>query len=370
MRIIHTADLHLDSRMESNLDPLMAKERRGELLDTFSRMLAFAADNEVSVIIIAGDLFDKLHVRKSAKKRVLEEIITHPDIDFLYLLGNHDRTDFLSDLEENDIPANLKRFKKDSWIAYTYGDVVISGRELSDDNYKSISVNLILDGSKCNIVTLHGQESDYVGRDRTHIVSIPSFRNKNIDYLALGHIHSYKCQRLDDRGEYCYSGCLEGRGFDECGSKGFVLIDIDDETLSLTHSFIPFALRELHEITVSVNETMNMPDIIDAITESAKAFAKVPKESLPLVKIVLNGVTDIDFDIDCDRIANVFKDKFYFVKVVDETSTRINYDDFAGDRSLKGEFVRLLSGEDMAEEERSEIIELGIRAILGDEIEE
>lgn len=364
MKIIHTADLHLDSKLESNLDPSMARERRGELLDTFSRMVSYASDNGVSVIIIAGDLFDKLHVRKSAKKRVLEEILTHPDIDFLYLLGNHDKNDFLSDLDEDKIPVNLKRFKEDSWTAYTYGNVVISGRELSDDNYKTISVNLILDESKCNIVTLHGQESDYVGRDRTHIVSIPSFKNKHIDYMALGHIHSYKCQKLDERGVYCYSGCLEGRGFDECGDKGFVLIDVDDNDLSITHTFVSFAFRRMYEVNVSVSEDMNMPDVIDAVSSSTQ---DIPDNSM--VRILLNGMTDIDFDVDCDRIVNIFKDKFYFIKVVDHTGTRINYDDFAGDRSLKGEFVRLLRQEDIPEDERAEIIELGIRAILGDEIE-
>ena len=35
MKIIHCADLHLDSKMESNLDREAASMRRDELLDTF-----------------------------------------------------------------------------------------------------------------------------------------------------------------------------------------------------------------------------------------------------------------------------------------------------------------------------------------------
>ena len=57
------------------------------------------------------------------------------------------------------------------------------------------------------------------------------FKDLNIDYLALGHIHSYKCHKLDKRGVYCYSGCLEGRGFDECGDKGFVLLETEEDRL-------------------------------------------------------------------------------------------------------------------------------------------
>ena len=53
-------------------------------------------------------------------------------------------------------------------------------------------------------------------------IEVYELKNKNIDYLALGHVHKYKMEKLDNRGIYCYSGCLEGRGFDECGDKGCV----------------------------------------------------------------------------------------------------------------------------------------------------
>ena len=90
MKIIHCADLHLDSKMESNLDREAASMRRDELLDTFERMVAYAVQQEVRVIIIAGDLFDKPNVRKVARNRVLDQIRNHPQIDFCYIRGNHD----------------------------------------------------------------------------------------------------------------------------------------------------------------------------------------------------------------------------------------------------------------------------------------
>ena len=39
MKIIHTADLHFDSKLETNLDALKAKDRKKELLSTFERMV-------------------------------------------------------------------------------------------------------------------------------------------------------------------------------------------------------------------------------------------------------------------------------------------------------------------------------------------
>ena len=43
-------------------------------------------------------------------------------------------------------------------------------------------------------------------------------------FQALGHLHAYQSEQLgSDGGVYCYPGCLEGRGFDECGEKGVYL---------------------------------------------------------------------------------------------------------------------------------------------------
>ena len=58
MKLIHCADLHFDSKLNANLSQESAKERRAELLDTFVRMVAYAKENAVEAILIAGDLFD------------------------------------------------------------------------------------------------------------------------------------------------------------------------------------------------------------------------------------------------------------------------------------------------------------------------
>ena len=47
MKLIHCADLHLDSRMESGLPPEKARERRMELLHTFTKMVDMAAEDGV-----------------------------------------------------------------------------------------------------------------------------------------------------------------------------------------------------------------------------------------------------------------------------------------------------------------------------------
>ena len=46
MRIIHCADLHLDSKMTANLSKEQARDRKGEILRTFGRMVEYAKISE------------------------------------------------------------------------------------------------------------------------------------------------------------------------------------------------------------------------------------------------------------------------------------------------------------------------------------
>lgn len=362
MRIIHCADLHLDSKMTANLTKEQAKERKMEILNTFTRMVDYASENQIEVILIAGDLFDTRNVSATARNAVRDAIEMHPQIDFLYLKGNHDNDNFLSRLEE--IPQNLKLFS-DTWKSYRYGSVVITGLELNRENQITAYNSLVLSQDDYNIVTLHGQDSTYGVKDKAEVIAISELKNKNIDYLALGHVHGYKKEQLDARGTYCYSGCLEGRGFDECKDKGFVVLDVDENTHQMTHTFIPFANRQLYTLDVDVTDCMTSK-------EAAERMEQVSNEngisSRSLVKFVLVGNVDIECEMNLEYLAQLFQGKFYFEKVSDHTSLKIDYSDYEKDESLKGEFIRMVSNSDLDEQKKSEIIRCGIQALSGEDI--
>lgn len=357
MKIIHCSDLHLDSKMETNLDKEKARQRKNEILLSFQRMIDFANENDVKIIIIAGDLFDKNKVSVKAKNIVKDVILAHPNIDFIYLKGNHDEESFIID----EIPENLKMFNGNNWENYRYENIVISGIEFGEkDNYE-IYKTLMLNQNDFNIVVLHGQEANYVDKkDKTEIINLKELKNKNIDYLALGHIHKYKVEKLDSRGSYCYSGCLEGRGFDECGDKGFVLLNIENNKIDT--KFIKNSIRNLEEIEIDITDTLTTTEVEMKIDVKIK---NIPRENL--IKIVLTGKVDINSERDIDYLLKKYNDEFYFIKIYDKTTLKINYMDYENDASLKGEFIRMVLNEKLTEEEKKQIIMTGIRALSGEE---
>ncbi len=364
MKIIHCADLHLDSRMTAYLSKEQAKERKNEILRTFIHMVDYAQANEVRAILIAGDLFDTRNVSATVRNTVRDAILSHPGIDFLYLRGNHDNDNFLAKLDE--IPKNLKLFGSE-WVSYAYegGQVTVAGLELSAENQSCAYNALVLPHDSYNIVMLHGQAGAYRNKDHAEAISLSDLKNKNIDYLALGHVHSYQCDRLDARGIYCYPGCLEGRGFDECGSKGFVLLDIDVDAHTAESKFISCSARTLYTLSVDITGAMTTNDAARKIEEEINRNHFV---SGSLVKIVLCGELDVECELNLDYLSELFADYYYYVRLENGTRLHVNYRDYEKDESLKGEFVRMVLSSELSENEKSEVIRCGIMALSGEEI--
>ena len=353
MKLIHCADIHLDSPLETNLPHEKARQRRNEICASFVRMTQYAKKNGVCAVLICGDLFDGMRVYDATVSAVLSAIKEAPEIKFFCLRGNHDEDS--AAFRTRKLPENLVTFRDDPQ-SFEIGDIVISGIEpkSGDDFYEK----LVLSPEKFNIVMLHGQVSP---APADGCLCLSKLRGRNIDYLALGHIHSYKSESLDGRGAWCYSGCLEGRGFDECGEKGFVLLDIENGVSK--REFVPFASRTLHEIRADISGLREFPDILSA---ALKASGKI--DSGDLVKLVLTGECAPDAQKDMPRLLDILSEKFYFAKIKDETSLPVP-DDIENEISLRGAFIReVMAADGLLDREKESIIRLGLDALYGREL--
>ena len=348
MKFIHCSDIHLDSKMERNLTAAQARERNAEVCATFARMAAFAAQQDVTAVLMAGDLFDTQRATAQTVGFVLDTIRNVPNVDFLYLRGNHD----VSAFEGWDLPENFKTFG-DGWTYHRYGEVVIAGME-QEPAYDALN----LPEDTVNIVTLHGQISTQPGEE---LIALPLLKRKNIDYLALGHIHSYQTGKLDDRGTWCYCGCLEGRGFDELGAKGFVLVNVENKNVS--HEFVPFARRTLEEVSVDITDLVTVSQILAAAEEACEG---IPAENL--VKVTLTGTYSLETQKDLQFLKKMLEGRFWFLKIKDESRLEIEKESYEHDLSLKGEFIRTVLASDLPQADKDRIICAGLEALRGEEI--
>ena len=352
-KFIHCADVHLGSKMESKLPKEKADERRAEVRKTFHRMVEYAKREGVRAILLSGDVFDSDRPLKRDKEFFYDVVKGNPNIDFLYLRGNHDGKESYTEAGL----SNLKTFSAE-WTGYDYDGVYICGLEISRENAQSLYSTLKLDKDKKNLVMLHGNVESTMGVDKVHVGKLA---DKNIDYLALGHIHSHSENKLDDRGRYAFSGCLEGRGFDEMGEKGFVLLEVDGAVKS---TFIPFAQRTIHECSVDVTGTENGYQAYHAVKTQVQF---IPAD---LYRIKLEGEIAYESETLEKEVERLLETECYFTSVKNGTVRKINPTAYEGDASLRGEFVRgVLAKTDMDEARKREIITLGLKVLAGEEVE-
>lgn len=347
MKIIHCADLHLGSQMKKFLD-VKADERRREIRSTFERTVAYAKDNGIKAILLSGDVFDSDRPFKKDKEYFYSVVKLNPEIDFYYLRGNHDsREGYIEEI------GNLKIFT-DSWSYYDLGEgVTVAGLEISSGNCLSMYSSLSLPAGGVNIVMLHGNFGDDTGDG---LINKLKLRDKNIDYLALGHIHSFKSEKIDDRGTAVYSGCLEGRGFDEVGVKGFVIYD----TSKKEYEFKPFAYRTVEECDVDITGAQDLYEAARKI----KSLVSVDKNNL--LRINLTGTVNRIDENFAKEIEGELPGFCYCVSVKDKTRLKIDYSALQDSKSLKGEFLRcVMADEELDDDERQKISDLGLKALSG-----
>ena len=344
MKMIHCGDIHLESPLSTNFDHATALKRRNELLVSFVRMVKYAADNSISAVLIAGDIFDTPEVSRETLAIVMACIIKNPAITFVYLPGNHEKDVLLKAFSER--PANLKVFSADQKM-FIVENVVVAHAERPEELPQLYPGDM-------NIVMYHGEMNE--GR-------IKAWAGKNINYMALGHYHSYSEGIIDARGTYCYSGCLEGRGFDECGPKGFVLLDFENNNLN--RYFIPSAVRTIHEIIIDVT---NLKGIEKIDEEIEKRVDDLSREDM--LKIVLKGSYLAGDSINTDFLQQRYNSMFFAVRV-DASGIKLDMPekDYRLDKSLKGEFIRqVMSSTELSEAQKQIVVDMGLHALAGERI--
>ncbi len=356
MKFIHTGDLHLSSPMDSKFSSLLARQRKEELFECFQRLSDYAVTNEVTAILLCGDVFDSKTPPAKDVSRFFDIIKSHNSIDYIYIAGNHDEK-FLG---QTDLPKNFKTFGE-TWGYYTYGETDIYGVSITANNFDKIYGELQPVCGRKNIVLLHGQIKESRNVTKPEEIALPLLAEKSIDYLALGHIHSFKKGKLSRQGIYCYCGCPEGRGYDECGEKGFVLLTVN-ETIQV--KFVPFAKRTVQLAKVNISSAETTDDVLSLI---GSALSTVQKEDL--VRVLLTGSRSPDFHPDKKRIEEKLRHSFFHASVKDETVLTIDPRIFPKG-SLEEAFYRTVMSEvRLTEQEMDAILTIGLSALQGEEAE-
>lgn len=268
MRILHFSDVHIGVENYGRPDPETGLSTRlADFLDTLDEVVDYALENKVDLALFCGDAYksrdpSQTHQREFAK-RIAK--LSSSGIPVFMVVGNHDmpftasranaleifRTLDVSNVHTGDTLDVYRVNTPSGPIQVLAVPWIRRSTFLSRDNTRGMTPDQLNDAIQSAMTDLirgkaesldpaipavlaghvsvsqartSSEQTMMLGRD--HVLLMSAVALPQLDYVALGHIHSR--QELETSPPVIYSGSLQRVDFgEEKDDKGFYIVDID-----------------------------------------------------------------------------------------------------------------------------------------------
>jgi len=374
LKFIHCADLHIDGQVSAGTRELSAVLKK-ELFSILERICAEAEKREASLVLIAGDLFDRANVSRESADAVLNCFRAHPDLDFVISPGNHDHAAEGGIYKKAEFPPNVRVFLKDepqkisfkSLGADVYGYAFTAP---TMEKYPFAGVRPE-DVERINLLLAHGDI--YSVLSPYCPISTKDLSESGFDYIALGHVHQSEGIEKLGQSYYGYSGTPMGHDFGECGIKGVYCCELEKEegicrlkTEKIVISPYHFESEELDVSGCGDNES---------ICERIEAFLKDKGYGEhTLLRLKLKGRIPIDVKVSpaliCGRINGTA-----YLELSDGTLPLYDEKELKADPTVRGVFFekllpKLEEGSPEERETAALALRYGLAALSGNSLTE
>lgn len=287
MRILHTADLHLDSEAPETL----------AALDT---LLETATDESVDLLTIAGDIFDSPEDASRLRTDVSDRCSGLP-FDIVVIPGNHD-----ADIFEQafDLGTDLEVLRGEPLEETVFGDVAVVGvpftRTMTGELFSALqsagtdqAMRVLL--LHCTIDLGFGREAaGDEEQTRYFPIELATLGELDYDFVLAGHIHvRYRQEELANGGRFVYPGSPISHSWAERGPRHAALVDTDTGAVERLELETPYL--DSHDWTVTPNNQDSIPDDIAAWVEDHD-----PERST--LEVSVRGYVDADERTYKDRL--------------------------------------------------------------------
>lgn len=321
MKILHSADWHLDSPLSGHSGE-NASFLRSELLKIPEKVAKLCRAENCDLVLLSGDLFDGSYTRQSLT--LVRTALENMKVPVFISPGNHDFCGPDSPYLREEWPKNVHIFKKAQMesVSVPELDCRIYGAGYESMDCPGLIKDLRAGGEeRWHIGVLHGEvsaASSYCPMTRDQV------RQIGLHYLALGHIHKGGSLRSGDT--LCaWPGCPMGRGFDELGAKGVIIAQLGE---GVKASFVPLDTPRFYDETAEAGE--NPAEAVAALLPAM--------QSDDFYRVTLTGYAA---GIDLKEIAARFP-HVPNLQLFDETLPELDLWGAVGDDTLEGVYFGLL----------------------------
>lgn len=296
MRLVHAADLHLDSPLRglSRLpDPEVARELRQASRRALENLVYAVLDEGAQALVLAGDVYDGDWTDYATGRFFAEQmgVLHESGVPVFMAAGNHDAESVIT--RALALPPNvsvLSTHHPESVVRDDLG-LAVHGQGFAK---KAVTENLVVSYPKripglVNVGILHTAVTGAEGHANYAPCTPQDLARTDYDYFALGHVHEHTVVNRGHR-VAAFSGNLQGRTPRETGPKGALVVDAEaDERAALRH--VPLDVARWAAVTVDVTGAADVDDVLVVLDEALRA-ARVDAEGRLLVaRVTVTGTT-------------------------------------------------------------------------------
>ena len=304
LKFLHLADLHLGCSFiggRLRLPVEKARIRESEQQQVLARAIDFAAEQEVELILIAGDLWEETGLGRDLVAFVMETL-AGARAPVVIAPGNHDF--YAPGSHYSDEIARLMTGKPWHDKIYIIRSYEFAGFEIPDlpgvsitgaayhsrqsDEVRPLGKPLGNHNSDINICIFHGTRDGNLppGKLRTLPFSDEELLSQSFDYTALGHFHTQALiADRDGRVRAAYPGSSFALAVDEEGPHGCLVGTIRKGGVHPAEIALePFDPRRIYRIRIDVTGLKNSAEVERDIADNL-IRQKVRKDDMALVEL-------------------------------------------------------------------------------------
>lgn len=367
IKILQAGDLHFDTPFK-DLNKNIALISKEELLEVFSKIIDMSMENSVDILLLTGDIFDNLTVNKKTLIFIKNQLERISNIKVFISPGNHDPYNEKSFYKMINWPENVYIFKGNlESIVIEDLKTVVFGAAFNEHHVrKSMIKDITVKRDYINIMTIHGDISNTDEGNDYNPITLKDIGSSGLDYIAIGHRHNFSGILRENNTYYAYAGCPQGRGFDELDDKGIIIGEIAKGAVDLR--FQRTSKRNYYVKEIDISNSVSYEEV------RIKIISSINEEDRKnnLYKIILKGEIESYINLKEEVILDKIKDDFYFVKVIDKTEVKLDFDKISKDYSIKGVYAKKLlekmEEEDCNKEVLKMALKLGIQCLSYEEV--
>ncbi len=294
MKLVHAADLHLDSPLRGldRYEHAPVERVRGATRRAMDRLVGCCIAEGATALLLAGDLFDGdwkdygTGLYFSAKMTELREA----GIRVFLVRGNHDAASKIS--RNLRYPENVRElsFERPETVVVEELGLAVHGQSFeSRDVLADLAARYPEPvAGALNVGLLHTALDGREGHAPYAPTSVSVLESKGYDYWALGHVHTREV--VSERPWIVFPGNLQGRHARETGAKGATVVSVEGGRVThVTHCALDVLRWEV--LSVDASEASSGDDVMDSVREVLDRAVAAADGRLLAVRVQVHGAS-------------------------------------------------------------------------------